>query len=69
MDYHFLLQGIFPSHGSNLGLHHGMQIGYHLRHQRSTSFKHRCSNAWQMPSTVLGTATVHPVHREVKPLA
>ena len=30
---HFLLQGIFLTQGSNLGLLHGRQILYHLNHQ------------------------------------
>ena len=33
---HFLLQGIFPTRGSNLGLPHCMQILYSLSHQDST---------------------------------
>ena len=32
---HFLLQGIFPTQGSNLGLLHCRQIPYHLSHQGS----------------------------------
>ena len=32
---HSLLQGIFPTQGSNLGLLHCMQILHHLRHQGS----------------------------------
>ena len=32
---HSLLQGIFPTQGSNLGLLHYRQILYHLRHQGS----------------------------------
>ena len=35
--YHFLLQGIFPTQGSNLGLPHCRQILYHLSHQGSHS--------------------------------
>ena len=34
---HFLLQGIFPTWGSNLGLPHYKQILFHLRHQESPS--------------------------------
>ena len=30
---HFLLQGIFPTQGLNLGLLHSRQIFYHLSHQ------------------------------------
>ena len=32
---HFLLQGIFPTQGSNLGLPYSVQILYHLSHQGS----------------------------------
>ena len=35
VDCHFLLQGIFPTQGSNPGLPHCKQILYHLRHQGS----------------------------------
>ena len=35
MGCYFLLQGIFPTQGLNLGLPHCRQISYHLRHQRS----------------------------------
>ena len=34
-DSHTLLQGIFPTQGSNLGLLHCRQILYHLSHQGS----------------------------------
>ena len=34
---HFLLQGIFPTQGSNSGLPHWRQILYHLSHQGSPS--------------------------------
>ena len=40
MDCHFLLQGIFPTQRSNLGLLHCRQTLYHLRHQGSP--KHTC---------------------------
>ena len=33
--YYFLLQGIFPTHGSNLGILHCRQILYHLNHHGS----------------------------------
>ena len=33
MGSHSLLQGIFPTQGSNPGLPHGRQILYHLSHQ------------------------------------
>ena len=32
---HFLLQGIFPTQGLNLGFLHCRQILYHLSHQRN----------------------------------
>ena len=35
MGFHSLLQGIFPTQGSNLGLLHCRQILYHLSHQGS----------------------------------
>ena len=35
VDCHFLLQGIFPNQGSNLGLPHCRQILYHLSHKGS----------------------------------
>ena len=35
VGFHFLLQGIFPTQGSNLGLWHYRQILYHLSHQGS----------------------------------
>ena len=41
MGSHALLQGIFPTQGSNLGIPHCRQILYHLRHQG------RCSHAVQ----------------------
>ena len=33
VDCHFVLQGIFPTQGSNPGLLHGRQILYHLSHR------------------------------------
>ena len=39
---HFLLQGIFPTQGSNLGLLHYRLIPYHLSHQGS--LKNICCN-------------------------
>ena len=35
VGYHFLLQGIFPTQGSNPGLLNYRQILYHLSHQGS----------------------------------
>ena len=37
MGCHFLLQGIFPTQGSNLGLPHCRQPLYHMTHQGSPS--------------------------------
>ena len=37
MGCHFLLQGIFPTQGSNLGLPHCRQMLYRLSHQGSPS--------------------------------
>ena len=37
---HALLQGVFPTQGSNLGFPHGRQILYHLSHQGSVRFSH-----------------------------
>ena len=36
VDCHFLLQGIFPTQGSNLGLPHCGQTLYRLSHQLKT---------------------------------
>ena len=42
---HFLLQGIFPTQGSNLGLLHCRQILYHMNHQRSPRIcKSKCTS-------------------------
>ena len=39
VDCHFLLQGIFPTQGSNLGLPHHRQTLYRLSHQGSPNDK------------------------------
>ena len=39
MGYHFLLQEIFPTQVSNLGLPHCKQTLYHLSHQGSSAVK------------------------------
>ena len=39
LDCHSLLQGIFLTQGSNLGLLHYRQILYHLSHQGSPSYR------------------------------
>ena len=41
MDCHFLLQGIFPTHGSNPGLLHCRQTLYCLSHQHSTFIQYQ----------------------------
>ena len=47
---HFLLQRIFPTQGSNLGLPHHRQMLYHLSHQGSPAMQKQCRrprfNAW-----------------------
>ena len=40
---HYLLQGNFPTQGSNLGLPHCRQILYHLSHQESSMY---ISRSW-----------------------
>ena len=42
VDCHFLLQGIFPTQESNLGLPHCRQMLYHLSHQGSLLFMMLC---------------------------
>ena len=42
---HFLLQGIFPTQGSNPGLPHCRQTLYHLSHQEVLSSKESACNA------------------------
>ena len=44
MGCHALLQGIFPTQGSNLGLLHCRQILYHLSHKRSPYMLARVQN-------------------------
>ena len=41
---HALLQGIFPTQGSNPGLPHGRQIRYQLSHHGSPIFQLLCTN-------------------------
>ena len=56
---HFLLQGIFPTQGSNPSLLHCLQILYHLSHQRSGfPFKYICLQILCFPySTLLNALT------------
>ena len=46
---HYLLQGIFPTQGSNLGLLHCRQILYHLSHQ---GYKCGWKGKWKLLSHV-----------------
>ena len=46
MGCHFLLQGIFPTQGSNLGLLHCRQPLYHLSHQGSPSHVQLFVTSW-----------------------
>ena len=46
---HCLLQGIFPTQGSNPGLPHCGQILYHLSHQASTMLCNRRSHCNKKP--------------------
>ena len=44
---HPLLQGIFPTQGSNLGLLHCRQILYHLSHERELSMGEKIALKWE----------------------
>ena len=44
MDFNFLLQGIFPTQGSNPGLPHCRQMLYHLSHQEVLKIPNNCIN-------------------------
>ena len=67
VDCHFLLQGIFPTQGLNLGLSHCRQTLYHVSHQGSRLWRlssnpdsatywlyqpGRCRNLYVLPSLV-----------------
>ena len=55
---HFLLQGIFPTQGSNPGLSHCRQMLYHLSHQAEPK-KNRChSNQINIVPILRGSCTV-----------
>ena len=45
---HSLLQGIFPTQGSNPGLWHWMQVLYHLIHQGSHMLVRLCSKSFKL---------------------
>ena len=47
VGYHFLLQRIFPTQGSNLGLPHCRQMLYHLSHQGSHKNERHKGNSKQ----------------------
>ena len=63
MDCHFLLEGIFPTQGSNPGLLHCRQKLYHLSHQAAKAqgkclicrqarhWARECSNCGKSPKT------------------
>ena len=55
MGCHFLLQGIFPTLGSNLGLQHCRQILYRLSHQGSP-------NGLWYPNKHRGRVCVNPLY-------
>ena len=50
---HFLLQGMFLTQGSNLGLPHCRQKLYHLRHQGSHLHFHICQGSNFLVSVLL----------------
>ena len=55
VDCHFLLQGIFPTQGSNPGLPHCRQALYHLSHQESPTMGKMHSNS-HFKNEYLGTS-------------
>ena len=59
---HFLLQGIFPTHGSNPGIPHCRQILYHLSHQGSP-------NILQWEAYPFSRGTSQPRNRTGSPIA
>ena len=61
---HFLLQGIFPTQGSNPGLLHCRQVLYHLSHQGSPETGEK--NFWDPPHITSIHALSHPIcyHRK-----
>ena len=69
MDSHFLLQGIFPTQGSNPGLLHFRQILYHLSHQRSPPIDYSLIfNIFKLPiaSRIKGSLCVYLKKEEGK---
>ena len=64
VDFHALLQGIFPTEGMNPGLPHGRQVLYHLSHQGSPSLKHGMSllrRGQSPPRQLLGPVAYLPI--------
>ena len=72
MSCHSLLQGIFPTQGSNLGLLHCRHILYHLSHQGSPAC---VSRTLKLPSFLsrchrrTGSPPGFPVHHQLPELA
>ena len=60
MGCHFLLQRIFPTQGSNLGLPHCRQMLYHLRHQGSLIESVMPSNLLILFHTLLFLPSIFP---------
>ena len=52
---HFLLQGIFPTQESNLGLLHGRQILYHLSHQEALFKDLNSPNLFPQETYIMGS--------------
>jgi len=67
---HFLLQGIFPTQGSNPGLLHWRQILYQMSHQGSPSNEYSVLISFRIDwfdlLTVQGTLKSHPQHHNLK---
>ena len=57
VDCYFLLQGIFPTQGSNLGLPHCRQMLYHLSHQHHLNEGIKPPN-WGSPCSLVGKESV-----------
>ena len=64
VGYHFLLQGFFPTQGSNPGLLHCRQALYHLRH---TFSMYRVRAIIQM-HTHISYYSIHKGYKSSKPL-
>ena len=61
-----LLQGIFPTQGSNPGLPHCRQILYQLRHKGSSRFCFKCIIIWEDPISSAITGVILFVIRKLK---